>query len=127
MEVEPGELTDALSEGFDPTTAEKVHRLLGVLRELQALEETRNRLTLKGGTALNVFLSERVPRLSVDLDLMVTGFPGVSANTADLERIVGVMESLSTGLGYSTNRAVTDAACTLRLGYKNHVGSPDQT
>jgi predicted nucleotidyltransferase component of viral defense system len=126
MRVEPNELSDALSEGFAPTTAEKVHRLLGVLRELQVVDETRNRLTLKGGTALNVFLSERVPRLSVDLDLMVTGFPGVSAKSPDLERIVGVIGKLSTGLGYSTRRTLTDAACTLRLAYKNHLGSVDQ-
>lgn len=125
MRVEASDLSDSLSEGFPPATAEKVHRLLGVLRELQAVGETRNRFTLKGGTALNVFLSGGVPRLSIDLDLMVTGFPGASANSAELKRVVRVLESLSTGLGYSTNRTLTEAACTLKLGYKNHLGSAD--
>ena len=126
MRVEAAELADALSEGFVPTTAERVHRLFGVLRSLQTFEETRDRLTLKGGTALNVFLSERVPRLSVDLDLMVTGFPVMSANSAQLLRVVRAIENLSRELGYSTNRALTDAACTLQLRYKNHLGSADQ-
>ncbi len=126
MRVDPSELADALSEGFIAVAAERVHRLLGVLRELQTVEDTKDRFTLKGGTALNVFLSERVPRLSVDLDLMATGYPEVSANSAQLRRIVAVIEKLARGLGYSIHRALTDAACALRLGYKNHLGSADQ-
>jgi predicted nucleotidyltransferase component of viral defense system len=83
VEVDPADLADALAEGFPQATAEKVLRLLGVLRETQAVRSTRGRFTLKGGTALNVFHSPRVPRLSVDLDLMATGFPGAAAGTAE--------------------------------------------
>jgi predicted nucleotidyltransferase component of viral defense system len=126
MRFDAAELSNALSEGFDPATAEKVLRLLGVLRELQTLEETRDRLTLKGGTALNVYLSENVPRLSVDLDLMVTGFPQAVANSKELLGVVGLTERVVRGLGYRPSRAVTEAACTLQLAYKNHLGTPDR-
>jgi predicted nucleotidyltransferase component of viral defense system len=70
--VDPAELSDALSQGFQQATAEKVYRLLGILRELQSQHSTRDCFTLKGGTALNVFHWREVPRLSVDIDLMAT-------------------------------------------------------
>jgi predicted nucleotidyltransferase component of viral defense system len=126
VRVDTSEVADALSEGFEPATAEKVYRLLRALRALQEFEDTRNRFTLKGGTALNIFLSERVPRLSVDLDLMVTGYPAAAANSAELLRVVGILERLSREQGYSVRRVLSDAACTLRLGYLNHLGTKDQ-
>ena len=43
--VDRAELAPALDEGFRPATAEKVHRLLGVLRELQARRDTADRYT----------------------------------------------------------------------------------
>jgi hypothetical protein len=76
--VDLSEPVDAVEEGFRPVTAEKVLRLLGILREIQSLRSTRGRFTLKGGTALSVFHSPRTPRPSVDLDLMATGFPRAS-------------------------------------------------
>ncbi len=84
VEVDPADLSKALSEGLPPATAEKVWRLLGILRELQARPATRGRFTLKGGTALNIFHWPKVPRLSVDLDLMATGYPNAAPS---LERI----------------------------------------
>lgn len=60
------------SLGFDPRTFEKVARLLRLLDAVRAHPYLRDRLVLKGGTALNLFHFE-VPRLSVDIDLNYIG------------------------------------------------------
>lgn len=126
MSAGPLDVSDALSEGFSETTAEKVHRLLSILRAIQERQSTRGRFILKGGTALNIFHSRNIPRLSVDLDLMVVGFPGVRAGPQGharvLEEITGVVKSL----GYSRSTADTPAAATVRCGYRNRRGSIDQ-
>lgn len=124
--VDPVELADALEEGFQQATAEKVQRLLGILREIQTVRSTRGRFTLKGGTALNVFHSPKVPRLSVDIDLMATGFAGAAAATAKHDQVVGLVESLARRMGYTVARTETPAACTLDCRYRNLLGGADQ-
>ena len=54
--------------GFRPEVFEKVHHLLNLLEAINQEEFLRDRLALKGGTALNLFLFD-LPRLSVDIDL----------------------------------------------------------
>ena len=54
--------------GVRPDVLEKVARLLAVLRRIREDEDIRDRVALKGGTALNVFWLS-LPRLSVDIDL----------------------------------------------------------
>lgn len=120
------DLTDALDEGFPQTTAEKVHRLLGVLRELQSLNSTRGRFTLKGGTALNIFHSTAIPRLSVDLDLMATGFPEAAAGTPGHHRVVKLVGGSLKTLGYRITMDQSPAAATLYCGYRNSLGSTDR-
>lgn len=56
------------SLGFGPRILEKVARLLELLDAVRAHPYLRDRLALKGGTALNLFQFE-IPRLSVDIDL----------------------------------------------------------
>ncbi len=63
--VDFADLSDAVDAGFRQDSAEKVLRLLGILRELESRKETGGRFPLKGGTALNIFHLEDVPRLSV--------------------------------------------------------------
>ena len=104
-EVDRADLATALSEGFSPATAEKVGRLLGVLRELQARPATRDKFTLKGGTALNVFHWPKAPRLSVDLDLMTTGFPDAAPRTQSRERVVRLLKGALADLEYEVTEA----------------------
>jgi predicted nucleotidyltransferase component of viral defense system len=61
-------MAEASRTGFRPDMLEKVARLLALLDALQAHAILKNKLALKGGTALNLFLAD-VPRLSVDIDL----------------------------------------------------------
>jgi predicted nucleotidyltransferase component of viral defense system len=123
--VDPADLAEAVEEGFPQTTAEKVQRLIGVLREIQTVRSTRGRFTLKGGTALNVFHSPKVPRLSVDVDLMVTGFAGAEGGTAKHGQVVGLVESLARRMGYTVAKTETPAACTLDCRYRNLLGAAD--
>ncbi|MBL8292089.1 MAG: nucleotidyl transferase AbiEii/AbiGii toxin family protein [Bryobacterales bacterium] len=51
---------------------EKVAHLLHLLGTIQTHPFLRDKLALKGGTALNLFLFD-VPRLSVDIDLNYVG------------------------------------------------------
>ena len=120
------EIGAALSEGFTQVTAEKVSRLLSVLRELQSLRLTVDRFTLKGGTALNIFHSRAVPRLSVDLDLMVTGFPDAAARTAEQDLVVKRVGDLAKGLGYRVTVVRSPDAATLECRYRNSLGSQDR-
>lgn len=126
VDVEGADLARPVSEGFPPATAEKVVRLLGLLREFQARSGTRDMFTLKGGTALNVFYWTPPPRLSVDLDLMSTGFPDASPRSSARREVLGIIAEVSAGLGYMVQEAPSDAVCNFTLSYRNHLGGPDR-
>jgi len=63
---------EAEATGFRPEILEKVFQLLHLLKSLLSHPYLRNRIVLKGGTALNLFYFD-VPRLSVDIDLNYIG------------------------------------------------------
>lgn len=60
--------------GFREDVLEKAVQLLNLLNSITGHPYLANRLVLKGGTALNLFLLE-LPRLSVDIDLNYIGSP----------------------------------------------------
>jgi predicted nucleotidyltransferase component of viral defense system len=66
-------LNDAKIKGYKPEILEKVYRLLETFRQLISVPYLKERLVLKGGTALNLFYFNEVPRLSVDIDLNYQG------------------------------------------------------
>lgn len=70
MSSEDRNYYNALSDktGFQKDILEKVHRLLTILEFINANSFLRERLVLKGGTALNLTVFN-LPRLSVDIDL----------------------------------------------------------
>ena len=63
---------EAQATGFRPDVLEKVVQLLGLLDAIRSHPFLWDRLALKGGTALNLFVFD-VPRLSVDIDLNYVG------------------------------------------------------
>jgi hypothetical protein len=65
---------------------EKALRLLALLETLLQHPSLKGRLTLKGGTAINLFLFD-VPRLSVDIDLNYVGAAERGAMLADRPRV----------------------------------------
>lgn len=58
---------------YKPEILEKVYRLLITLEQIMQVPFLRERLVLKGGTALNLFYFNDIPRLSVDIDLNYIG------------------------------------------------------
>ncbi len=73
MKISKEELMQGVSEtGFRPEILEKVWRLMSILDGINTHPFLKNRLVLKGGTALNLFFFE-LPRLSVDIDLNYVG------------------------------------------------------
>ena len=66
-------LQEAKNIGYRPEILEKITILLKVLEQFSSEPYLRDRLVLKGGTALNLFYLNPVPRLSVDIDLNYVG------------------------------------------------------
>lgn len=59
----------ASEHSYTATNVEKVIRLCLILDDLNRLEEFSGKMLLKGGTAINLIAFNKLPRLSVDLDL----------------------------------------------------------
>jgi len=65
-------IREAQETGFRPEILEKVLQLLHLLESFLSHPYLKDRIVLKGGTALNLFYFD-VPRLSVDIDLNYIG------------------------------------------------------
>ena len=102
-------LKEAAATGFRPESLEKVIQLVGLLNVFQRHPYLRDRLALKGGTALNLFVFD-LPRLSVDIDLNYV-------RTADREQMQEERPLLEASLievfeqeGFTVRKAPTDHA-----------------
>jgi|AntAceMinimDraft_4_1070372.scaffolds.fasta_scaffold64669_2 predicted nucleotidyltransferase component of viral defense system len=60
---------EAKQRGYRPEILEKVYHLLDLLELFMDIPYLQRRLVLKGGTAINLFCSDQLPRLSLDIDL----------------------------------------------------------
>lgn len=65
-------LQEAKNTGFRAEILEKIFLLMDLLSEFQSYSQIKDKLVLKGGTALNLF-HFNLPRLSVDIDLNYIG------------------------------------------------------
>lgn len=65
-------MREANETGFRPEIMEKVWHLMAILDSISLHPFLKDRLVLKGGTALNLFFFD-LPRLSVDIDLNYVG------------------------------------------------------
>ena len=63
---------EAAATGFKMEHLEKVHMLMDLLADLASFPQLKDKIVLKGGTALNLFFFN-LPRLSVDIDLNYIG------------------------------------------------------
>jgi predicted nucleotidyltransferase component of viral defense system len=63
---------EAILTGFKMEHLEKVHILMDLLSDFSSFPQLKNKIVLKGGTALNLFFFN-LPRLSVDIDLNYIG------------------------------------------------------
>ena len=94
MRISPEKLlAEAQATGFRPDVLEKVAHLLGLLDAIRSHPFLRDRLALKGGTALNLFVFD-VPRLSVDIDLNYVGAESRSAMLEERPRLEEALQAV---------------------------------
>ena len=116
----------ANTTGFPPDNLEKVLRLRELLTELHQHSFLRNRIVLKGGTAINLFDLDLV-RLSVDIDLNYIAQVDRQKMLAERPDVVRAVDQVATGLGYRIQNGVDDHALReWHLGYANHTGAQDR-
>lgn len=65
---------EAKKRGYRPEILEKVYRLLDLLDAFMRIPYLQQHLALKGGTAINLFCIDKLPRLSLDMDLNYISF-----------------------------------------------------
>ena len=83
---------EASATGFRPDVLEKVMQLLNLLEKFQSHPVLKDRIALKGGTAINLFLFD-VPRLSVDIDLNYVGSRDLATMLADTPKVEHAIET----------------------------------
>ena len=104
MKISPERLgAEAEATGFRPEVLEKAAQLLGLLNALQSHPFLREKLVLKGGTALNLFVFD-VPRLSVDIDLNYVGAEDREGMLAERPKVEQAAQAVFAREGFSVRR-----------------------
>lgn len=110
------------STGFRPDVLEKVAHLLGLLDTLQSHPFLREKLVLKGGTALNIFVFD-IPRLSVDIDLNYVGAESRDAMREERPKIEQAVQAVFKREGFTVRRMPEEhAGGKWSLRYQNTFG-----
>jgi hypothetical protein len=101
--------TQAEATGFRPDMLEKVALLLQLLDAIRSHPFLKERLVLKGGTALNLFIFD-VPRLSVDIDLNYVGAADGETMLGERPRVEEALQAVFAREGYTVRRVPTEHA-----------------
>ena len=127
MTVDAGQITQAAqATGFDATTLEKVLRLKELLREFYRHPFLKDRLVLKGGTAINLFFAD-LPRLSVDIDLNYIGQLDRELMLKERPIVEQAVRQVVGGPRYRIQDGTHEhALLELYLNYRNHLGRDDR-
>ncbi len=106
--------------GFREETLEKVIHLLNLLSELNTHPFLKDKLVLKGGTALNLFIF-KISRLSVDIDLNYVGSLDREGMLKDRPKIEQAMQNVFSRAGFTTRRIPSEhAGGKWILNYQSH-------
>lgn len=115
-------IADAASTSFRPEVLERAARLISLLNSLFSHQYIKNRIVLKGGTALNLFIF-KLPRLSIDIDLNYIGFIDVENMKAERPRLEKAFQAVCSREGLNTRRVLVDhAGGKWRLQYQSTLG-----
>jgi hypothetical protein len=87
-------LNNSRALSYKPEILEKVYRLLDILSQILSVPYLRDRLVLKGGTALNLYFYQTLPRLSVDIDLNYIGELGREKMLKDKPVIINAITKI---------------------------------
>lgn len=95
--------------GFRDDVVEKVLHLLNLLNKLNSHSFLKDKLALKGGTALNLFVLN-LPRLSVDIDLNYVGSLDRDQMLSDRPQIEQAVGAVFSREGFITRRIPAEHA-----------------
>lgn len=111
---------------YTATNVEKVIRLCLILDDLNSIDEFAGKLLLKGGTAINLIAFDKLPRLSVDLDLDFAH--NISKEETDCQReiINEALSAYSENMGYSLSDRSNFILDSKSLTYTTTTGSIDK-
>jgi hypothetical protein len=123
MKVSRERLTsESQATGFRPEVLEKVIHLLNLLEGFNRHPFLKERLALKGGTALNLFLFG-VPRLSVDIDLNYIGAVDRDTMMDERPKVEQAVQAVCSREGMNVTRVPGDhAGGKWRLRYDSGLG-----
>lgn len=109
--------------GFRPEILEKVFQLLHLLKSLLSHPYLRERIVLKGGTALNLFYFN-VPRLSVDIDLNYIGSVDRTIMLQERPEVERAIQAVCSREGFTIRRQPSDhAGGKWSLRYESGLGA----
>ncbi len=110
MRISPETLTaQAETTGFRPDMLEKVGLLLQLLDAIRSHPFLKDKLVLKGGTALNLFIFD-VPRLSIDIDLNYVGAVDREAMLAERPKVEEALQAVFSRGGFTVRRVPAEHA-----------------
>jgi hypothetical protein len=113
---------EAAAAGFRTEPLEKALRLLEVLEALRSHPFLKERIALKGGTALNLFIFD-APRLSVDIDLNYIGSADRVTMLEERPKIEQAVQAVCGRLGIRVRRVPGEhAGGKWRLSYDGAGG-----
>lgn len=117
----------AKEQNYTANNVEKVIRLALILEDLNSLPAFRGKLLLKGGTAINLVAFEnRLPRLSVDLDLDFAINLSKEEMLAEREKINASLDDYCRDNGYEKSGRNSFAQDSISLVYTTATGSKDK-
>lgn len=109
--------------GYRPELLEKVYRLLDLLEVLMSIPFVCERLVLKGGTAINLFHTEELPRLSIDLDFNYIGASDKETMQKEKIELENVLLDICRRLRYTLDRNPrAHAGGKMILAYQGNTG-----
>ena len=116
----------ASEHSYTATNVEKVIRLCLILDDLNQMEEFAGKLLLKGGTAINLIAFDRLPRLSVDLDLDFAHNLSKEETNIQREKINKALSAYSEDMGYRISDRSSFVLDSKSLLYTTTTGSVDK-
>jgi len=102
-------VNQAEATGFRPDMLEKVGLLLQLLNAVRSHPFLKDKLVLKGGTALNLFIFD-VPRLSIDIDLNYVGAADREAMLAERPKVEEALQAVFSREGFTVRRVPAEHA-----------------
>lgn len=116
----------AREQNYTANNIEKVLRLSLILNDLNIMPEFKGKLLLKGGTAINLIAFDKLPRLSVDLDLDFAENISKDKMLEEREKISQALDEYCRETGYLKVGRCSFSLDSFSLFYTTVTGSRDK-